>query len=1384
MGNARITICLMAVLFCTSYVNGASPLVFQSQHYHVWGSYSYVYYYGDWDERGHTDGYNRASDSPISDSAGNCIYSSASLLSVAATSNLCNPPDLDLAPGQTSEAEASGDWVFTPQAEGCTLNMQFYFHPWSGGDEWGDGMELILIDVTTGQQIFNYNADSWNLICQGIDYGNEFENSIFFATVPLDLGHQYHMYAYVYSSANDIDRSNDVESEGYIQIETVVPEPPIYSGGIGTPADPYQIANVADFQQLSATPTDWDKSFILTADINLATLTFTQSPIAPDTVNGSNQEFLGTSFTGIFDGNGHVISHLTITTSDKDFIGLFGYVDSGGLIKNIRVDNIRINSGDYSYCAGGLCGRNYGTITNCSTTGVVSGEYAPYVQGGLCGENYGTIIKCYTAVEINGESYGSEFGGLMGYNEGTVTGCYATGTVSGLSEESMASDEFGGFCGLNRGTITDCYASGNVNIGSWTVGGFCGGNGGTIDNCYSTGLVAGFSEVGGFVGNNYDNELDTGILTDCFWDTQTSSKMVGVGSGTSTGVAGKTTIQMKILSTFTSANWDFSNTAGDPADWQMSDGNYPHLTWENQPSGSLQFKSSTYSVSEDDGSIRIYVSRTGGSYGSMSVNYVTANFTATAGSDYAAKSDTLNWSHGDVTDKYFDVSITNDNTIENEETFTVSLSGVNIGSPSQTTVTILKQIATYSGGIGTPADPYQIANVADFQQLSATPTDWDKSFILTADVNLIGLIFTQAPIAPDTSYISGFQGTMFTGVFDGNNHSISSLTITAPTQNYVGLFGYINNTSTIKNLGVVSNSNINGNFIVGGLVGYNNGTIASCDAGGASGEGIYIGGLVGYNNGTITSSSATGSVSGNSDGYGGGSGGSGGLVGYNSGTITSSSSTGSVSGNSDGYGGGSGGLVGENNGTITSCYSSGSVRGFHEVGGLVGENSGTITSCYSTGSVTGYCSDLGGLVGSNRENGTIISSYSTGSVTGDDYVGGLVGGNSGSISSCYSSGSVTGDDHVGGLVGANVGTIISSYSTGLVTGDDYVGGLVGYKGGAITSCFWDTQTSGTTYGEGSGITGKTTVQMQTLSTFTLANWDFTVTDGDPADWQMLLNHYPHLLWQTIVKDIADLNGDGSVDYLDLVILAEQWLQPSGNPSADLNNDNIVNFADFAIFAPHWMDGPPDLVGYWEFNETNGNQVYDSSTYGNHGTLMNGTVWTGNGELSFNGTNDYVSVPDSTSLDITNEITISAWIYMNQYSTNWPKLVMKPYDTADTDPWELFNLDLGHFGTYPRFILTDGIPGGNDITVSNSSYVLTLGQWHNIVGTYDGTTSSLYVDGELIASGSGVINIGTNDMPLNIGGRIGVHGFKGLIDEVRIYNRAVTLPEIELLSQSR
>jgi hypothetical protein len=543
---------------------------------------------------------------------------------------------------------------------------------------------------------------------------------------------------------------------------------------------------------------------------------------------------------------------------------------------------------------------------------------------------------------------------------------------------------------------------------------------------------------------------------------------------------------------------------------------------------------------------------------------------------------------------------------------------------------ISSTVLAYSGdGDGTAEYPYQIANKADLLELAADTGNYDKCFILTADIDLAGETFTQAVIAPYTDE----EGIQFTGSFDGNGHTIFNLTITASEEYVISLFGIVGTGGQVKNLGV-ENVNIAGWASVGGLVGANdNGIITACYATGTVTGSGSAGGLVGENSGTLTGCYATSSVS--------GGGHLGGLVAFSTGSLTLCHATGSVNGTGNFVGGligrqdvggtlnvcyatGSvsganyvGGLVGENYSGIqfyvpmlTQCYATGSVSGADFVGGLVGINTGgTLTSCYATGSVSGglYVGGLvgevdagslidecyatiglisgngsvGGLVGGNW--GELTNSYATGSVIGTgNFVGGLAGESHYRLTDCYATGSVTGQGqysyYVGGLVGKNWGMPTNCYATGLVTGTSYVGGLAGdNNSGTFTACFWDINTSATSDGVGNinpdpaGVTGKTTVEMKTLSTFTDAGWDFSATDGDAADWAMPANSYPQLAWP-IAGDIAGLYG---VNYVDFAVFAAHWEQtdcPDGCENADIDNSGTVNIDDLILFANNWLKG--------------------------------------------------------------------------------------------------------------------------------------------------------------------------------------------------------------------
>jgi hypothetical protein len=431
--------------------------------------------------------------------------------------------------------------------------------------------------------------------------------------------------------------------------------------------------------------------------------------------------------------------------------------------------------------------------------------------------------------------------------------------------------------------------------------------------------------------------------------------------------------------------------------------------------------------------------------------------------------------------------------------------------------------AKYSGGSGTAQDPYQIATAADLIAFGETSADYDKHFILTADIdldpNLPGRkVFDKAVIAP--------AGSSFTGLFDGKGHTILRLTIEG--DRLLGLFGSLQSGAEVKNLGVVDVNITGSGQSVGGLVGYiEMGAVTGCySSGSVSGPGSGVGGLVGDNWGSIAASYSSSEV--NNSASGGVEGErAGGLVGSNSGSIVASYSTGSVSGS-----GSVGGLVGANGGSIAMSYNSGSVSGAGggmkpAVGGLVANNWGSIAASYNSGPVSGM-DDVGGLVGHN--DGRITTSYSTGSVSGMDDVGGLVGVNDdGSIATSYSSGSVSGTNHVGGLVGFNAGSIATSYSTGLVSGKSGVGGLVGSgSADSVITSFWDIETSGQVTSAGG--TGKTTAEMQTASTFLDAGWDFVgeTANGTEDIWGILEGQdYPRPVWRAFSPSPCD-GAEGTV----------------------------------------------------------------------------------------------------------------------------------------------------------------------------------------------------------------------------------------------------------------
>ena len=270
--------------------------------------------------------------------------------------------------------------------------------------------------------------------------------------------------------------------------------------------------------------------------------------------------------------------------------------------------------------------------------------------------------------------------------------------------------------------------------------------------------------------------------------------------------------------------------------------------------------------------------------------------------------------------------------------------------------------AAFAGGSGTVENPYQIANGAQLAKLAQDGT----YFVLTADILLNNTEGWEnwgstAPANPWTPI--GSDANPFTGTLDGDGHSVSGIYIS--TANYQGLVGYLGSGGTLQNLGVKA-SYIKGGSFVGGVCGWNDGTVINCYNIGSVEGNSYVGGVCGYNKSNVINCYNTGNVTGSS---------------YNV-----------------------GGVCGQNYfGTVTNCYNTGSVEGNRYVGGLCGQNSATVTNCYNSGSVEGN-RYVGGVCGMNvmgNVMGNVINCYNIGSVEGNYDVGGVCGRNDGTVTNCY-----------------------------------------------------------------------------------------------------------------------------------------------------------------------------------------------------------------------------------------------------------------------------------------------------------------------------------------------------------------------------------------------
>ncbi len=692
-----------------------------------------------------------------------------------------------------------------------------------------------------------------------------------------------------------------------------------FSGGSGTPDDPYQISDCLELNETRKYPSS---DFILKNDIDCGDTDNWDYGFPPI---GSDSD----PFEGNFNGDGYDVLYLYIDSSD-DYVGLFGYID-GSSRGSINITNLDVYDADIrgAGCVGGIAGwADYVNFYGCDVSGQIWSDGTGsqlYGTGGLVGNSdYElTVESCSSDADIISDD-NAEAGGLVGYfNTGNITDSYASSDVEiystgsevgclvgrmgdsdGLVKNSYGDcydvngiGNVGGLVGLCSGTIVECFSETSTVNGSTGsgAGGFVGelGSDGNITNCYSESEVSGDGEVGGFVGDNQgiiEFSYATGDVT---------------GPDETGGFAGVNSLGGTIINSFSVGQVSEVSRYGGFVGNQL--GTITGCYWNN------------VSGNSDD-------CYDGGNTGCKAIQDNSNYFY------YKYHMPMNNWDFEDAWGQ------------QQSDYPEIRYFG---GGDS-----------SYSGS-GSEGSPYQVGYCSQLQEMKESLTSY---YEVQNDIDCSDSI--------NWNYGKGFEpvgtsGSSFTGTLNGRNYTVSGLHINRSSTDYVGLIGHSSGGSDIYDL-LVTDVNISGGDATGGVVGQVNANITHVFSNGSVTGLLYVGGITGYTvEGSIERCSSGANVNGSAR--------VGGLIGYNSGTNVSDSKS---SGNVNVGGDDAGGLVGYSiRGNITDCFATGDISGNQDVGGLLGYASMLIVSnSFSTGNSVGGGLFIGSLVGYNSGS-TILNSY-------------------------------------------------------------------------------------------------------------------------------------------------------------------------------------------------------------------------------------------------------------------------------------------------------------------------------------------------------------------------------------------------------------------------
>ncbi len=737
------------------------------------------------------------------------------------------------------------------------------------------------------------------------------------------------------------------------------------------------------------------------------------------------------SFNGIFDGAGHSIYGLYIDETKGYMAGLFGILESNGIVKNVNLRHSLVIvestlSGKPDEFAevyvGSLIAINKGSLDNSSNKGLVivrNGTYQKNYQGGLVGLNMGFISNSSNSDSLyfKRKNGGTGFvGGITGSNHGgNISNCQNTANiVSDGRTGGIAGDQWNGD---DYASIDKCVNSGNIYLDETNTlyghGGIVGSLNGYIRNCVNKGNIYNGTYNGGIVGFGF------GLTKNSF----SVSKNIGSDKKDNGGVAGHGSntfncyYDSTLLSNF-QAQPEVSDTAfvlGKPTNFMQSN----EFAWILNTTNGTEENSGLWSRYND---YPIFSNDT--LQAIKQITFIDGNFSTALYTDYTGRIKSFPIPRSPNGQVFVEWRNSNGEYCDSKTSFT----------KDQTIVALYRE---WMGNSREPSESIVIDNLQFYVIKNAEELAWFAEQVNRGNnsINAVlnnDIVFGKDETTPATHLwnpIGKNSSVMFAGILDGNGYTIYGLNVQSSSIQYAGLVGVMASSGILKNI-TLSTTQINtASDVTGTAFDYHP---------------VYAGSFVGLNNGEIVNcKSIYGSVLlsgvlGMQRRF------SGGIVGYNAGTIANTI-----------------------NESRVYVYTIGGMTIAEGVGGIAGLNKGKIIDCENSARVNSAFEKSGGIVGWNE--GSIIRSTNSGTVyTSMAYAGGISARNYSVIQDCKNTGSVikTGAHHghdMGGISGTNEGKIINSYSAAdsitLGKSSSLNGGIVGTNGGSewgyLTNCYFD-----------------------------------------------------------------------------------------------------------------------------------------------------------------------------------------------------------------------------------------------------------------------------------------------------------------------------------------